>query len=213
MTIKVQLASFVTSLNIARYRSMFALSTNLWTPRQALFFKNGENKDENPNSLRFTRPDGLPSVPTANRETCPSLNTLKLLSCVLLLFFNVSATAFTEASRLDDGTYPYNTFVIPFAAEVLKLLFLRLVFEFASLKSNLSLISLRGFWKYSISAWCYFVNNNCTFHIIQHLGATTFQITNNLKVLSTGLFMHVSFNESSAGCSRRRLLSSRSAPW
>ena len=32
------------------------------------------------------------------------------------------------------------------------------------------------------------------FHIIKHLGASTFQITNNLKVLSTGIFMYVFLN-------------------
>ena len=122
-----------------------------------------------------------------------SLNTLKLLSCVLLLFFTVSATIFTEASKLESGAYPYNTFVLLFAAEVLKLLTAStmLAFEHASRKSKVSFISMHGFWRYSIPAFCYFVSNNCMFYIIQHLGATTFQIMNNLKVLSTAVFMQI----------------------
>ena len=38
---------------------------------------------------------------------------------------------------------------------------------------------------------CYFVSNNCMFFIIRELGPTTFQITNNLKVLTTGILMRV----------------------
>ena len=135
----------------------------------------------------------MPSVSSADRESWPSLNALKYLSCVFLLFFTVSATLFTEASKVNDGTYPYNTFVIPFAVEALKLLAASamLAFERLTRKSNLSLTSIRGFWKYSIPAFCYFVSNNCMFYIIRHLGATTFQIMNNLKVLSTGVFMHI----------------------
>ena len=41
-----------------------------------------------------------------------------------------------------------------------------------------------------LSALCYFVSNNCMFYIIRYLGASTFQIMNNLKVLSTGVFMY-----------------------
>ena len=130
---------------------------------------------------------------TITHTSWNSLNILKLLSCVLLLFFTVSATIFTEASKLESGAYPYNTFVLLFAAEVLKLLTAStmLAFEHALRKSTASFTSMHGFWMYSIPAFCYFVSNNCMFYIIQHLGATTFQIMNNLKVLSTAVFMHV----------------------
>ena len=48
-----------------------------------------------------------------------------------------------------------------------------------------------GFFRYSIIAFCYFLSNNCMFYIIRHLGASTFQVMNNLKVISTAFFMHV----------------------
>ena len=51
----------------------------------------------------------------------PSFGIMKLGSCILLLFFTVSATIFTEASKLADGTYPYNTFVVPCTVEAVKL--------------------------------------------------------------------------------------------
>ena len=133
-------------------------------------------------------------MPTStDRNSWPSLSALKLLSCILLLFFTVSATIFTEASKRKNGTYPYNTFVIPFAVEVLKLLVASTLFaiENVSGKSSGSRSSIHDFWKYSVPALCYFVSNNCMFFIIRHLGATTFQIMNNLKVLSTGVLMYV----------------------
>ena len=116
----------------------------------------------------------------------------KIVSCVLLLFFSVAATICTEASKLENGTYPYNTYVIPFAVEVLKLAIAlgMLAFEQRSGKTSMP-FSARSFILYSVPAFCYFVSNNCMFHIIQHLGASTFQITNNLKVLSTGVFMNI----------------------
>ena len=55
-------------------------------------------------------------------------------------------------------------------------------------------LTIRGFAAYAFPGFCYFVSNNCMFYIIRHLGAVTFQIMNNLKVLSTGVFMRVFLN-------------------
>ena len=44
---------------------------------------------------------------------------------------------------------------------------------------------------FALPALCYFISNNCMFVIIRELGPTTFQIMNNLKVLATGVLMHV----------------------
>ena len=131
-------------------------------------------------------------------EHFSSFRLLKVASCVLLLFFTVSATIFTEASTLEDGTYPYNTFVIPCAVEAVKLvaslaLFVRKRVARGESQTPLGL-SIRGFAAYAFPALCYFVSNNCMFYIIRHLGASTFQIMNNLKVLSTGVFMRVFLN-------------------
>lgn len=121
---------------------------------------------------------------------------LKVASCVLLLFFTVSATVFTEASKRVDGTYPYNTFVVPCAVEALKcaasLAMLICERRLDKRKSQVPLgFTLRSFVVYALPAFCYFVSNNCTFYIIRYLGATTFQIMNNLKILTTGVFMYM----------------------
>ena len=137
-------------------------------------------------------------VRTTTDGTNESPLSLKLTSCVLLLFFSVSATIFTEASKLEDGTYPYNTFVIPCAVEAVKLvassaLFVRERVARGESQTPLGL-TIRGFAAYAFPAFCYFVSNNCMFYVIRHLGASTFQIMNNLKVLTTGVFMYVFLN-------------------
>ena len=123
---------------------------------------------------------------------------VKMASCILLIFFSVSATILTEASKLPDGTYPYNTFAIPCAVEAVKLLVSTLFLNhtrFAQGSSRKPLgFEFRTTALYAFPAFCYFVSNNCMFHIIKHLGASTFQIMNNLKVLSTGIFMYVFLN-------------------
>lgn len=120
---------------------------------------------------------------------------VKMGSCILLIFFTISATILTEASKLPDGTYPYNTFAIPCTVEAVKLLVSTLLLNHARFAQGSSRKPLgfefRTTAVYAFPAFCYFVSNNCMFHIIKHLGASTFQIMNNLKILSTGIFMYV----------------------
>ena len=103
-------------------------------------------------------------------ESDPSFRLVKITSCVLLLFFSVSATIFTEASKREDGTYPYNTVVIPCAAEAVKLMVssvfvLRERLTWEKHSQPLSSSSLQSFVAYSFPALCYFVSNNCMFYI------------------------------------------------
>ena len=118
-------------------------------------------------------------------------NTLfKLFSCLSLLFFSVSATLFTEASRSVDGAYPYNTFTIPCIVEATKLCASGVLLLYSNIKGEVVMsFSFLSFFSFSLPALCYFVSNNCMFFIIRELGPTTFQITNNLKILATGVLM------------------------
>ena len=118
----------------------------------------------------------------------------KLLSCFLLLFFSVAATIFAAASKAADGTYTYNTFMIPCSVEVSKFLvstLILLVNRVNGSGGDLVSFSLTRLGSYSLPALCYFVSNNCMFFIIRDLGPTTFQIMNNLKIITTGAFMYV----------------------
>ena len=113
----------------------------------------------------------------------------RVLVCGALLFFTVSSTLCTQASKSTDGSYAYNTFVIPFVAESLKFFIsigLELVYG-----SKEAEFDVQRFLRFSIPASCYFISNNCMFYIIKELGGVTFQVTNNLKIISTGLLMQL----------------------
>lgn len=122
-------------------------------------------------------------------------NTLtKLCSCLLLFGFTITATLFAEKSKSLGGEYPYNTFMIPFAVEGCKLVVSTVLLMSQYMRDSSSVVttfSARGFGLFAVPAFCYFVSNNCMFYIIHDLGPSTFQVTNNLKVLSTGLLMHI----------------------
>jgi len=83
--------------------------------------------------------------------------------------------------------------VILFSVEGVKLVSSACVVYFAKSnnedKGGTKAFSFASFPLYCVPALCYFISNNCMFYIIRELGPTTFQITNNLKTLSTSLLM------------------------
>jgi len=131
------------------------------------------------------------TVSATQLHTSHSSFALRASSCAALLFFSVAATLCAEASKEGDGSYPYNTLAIPLTVEVTKLAVSAILLLALKLKGNAQPISFAPlqFLKYSLPALCYFVSNNCMFYIIKELGPTTFQVTNNLKVLTTGILM------------------------
>jgi len=129
----------------------------------------------------------------ARRELWDSHNLWKIGSCTALLFLSVAATLFAEASKSADGTFPYNSFMIPCAVEVVKLCASTSLLFFSTVKGDVHAISLRPrkFASFALPAFCYFISNNCMFYIIKELGPTTFQVTNNLKILATAILMRM----------------------
>jgi len=118
---------------------------------------------------------------------------VKVGCCVALLFFTVAATLSTEASKSEDGTYPYNSLVIPCTVEAAKLLMSCCLLTLSMLSGEKPTMSFSPgkFVLYALPALCYFVSNNCMFFIINELGPATFQIMSNLKVLATGILMRI----------------------
>lgn len=118
---------------------------------------------------------------------------MQVLSCLLLLFSSVATTLFANASKSSDGSYPYDTFIIPTLVETLKLICSSVVLIVMEISGNSTKITLsaKRFVSFSLPALCYFVSNNCVFHIIRLLGATNFQILSNLKILCTALLMRM----------------------
>lgn len=115
--------------------------------------------------------------------------------CFALMTSSVSATAFTQASKIADGTYPYNTFVIPCLVELVKFLVTSSLvlstrtFGWSFTNYRCKRDDFSQLLSYSFPAFCYFISNNSAFYIIRDSGATVYQITNNLKVFTTALFM------------------------
>jgi len=132
-------------------------------------------------------------VPAIDRGVCLMS---KVVACCALLAMTVFSTLLIEASKQPDGSYAYNTFAIPCTVEMVKFvvscaaLFLGRSnidsYKVVRCRHNICLSP-----KYAIPALCYFISNNCSFYIIRALGPATFQITNSLKILSTGVLMQV----------------------
>ena len=142
------------------------------------------------------------SCRTGNLNSCYSTNggksqsftsLQKLGSCLALLVCSVSATLCAEASKSREGKYPYNSFMIPCTVEGMKLCASVVLLASSWISGDVKAISFRPlkFACFALPALCYFTSNNCMFYIIQELGPTTFQVTNNLKVMATGFFMRV----------------------
>ena len=117
---------------------------------------------------------------------------VRISSCIALLFFSVAATILAEQSKSKDGTYEYNTFSVPLTVEAVKLMASAVITLYTTKIADVSKrFSTFSFMSYSVPALCYFISNNCMFYIIRDLGPTTFQITNNLKLLSTAVLMRL----------------------
>ena len=130
---------------------------------------------------------------TMTNDSQPVSAWLKIASCVVLLGFQISSTIFTQLSKSPDGTYPYNSVLLAATVEMTKLAASSALLVGLKLSGREVRVtwSLQRFLSFAIPGFCYFVSNNCMFLIIRELGPTTFQITNNLKILSTGVLMRV----------------------
>ena len=149
-------------------------------------------------SASATTGDGADAeaMKTMKTDSQPVSAWLKIASCVVLLGFQISSTIFTQLSKSPDGTYPYNSVLLAATVEMTKLVASSALLVGLKLSGREVRVtwSLQRFLSFAIPGFCYFVSNNCMFLIIRELGPTTFQITNNLKILSTGVLMRVFLN-------------------
>ena len=118
---------------------------------------------------------------------------VKILCCLAYLFFNVGATIFAQLSKDDDGSYPYNTLLVPATVELVKLLASSLMLVKMKIKRETIVrkVGWRSFLQFSIPGFCYFVSNNCMFYVIRDFGPAKYQIFSNLKILSSGILMRI----------------------
>ena len=87
--------------------------------------------------------------------------------------------------------YVYKTVTVPLAAEVMKVMVSTALFSHEYGKSDGKMyVDCRytTVLMAAIPAFLYFITNNINFIIIRELGASNFQLLNNLKILTTGIF-------------------------
>lgn len=118
---------------------------------------------------------------------------IKIFCCLAYLFFNVGATIFAQISKDVDGSYPYNTLLVPAAVEIIKFITSLLILVKMQIKRDVVVrkVGCRSFIQFAIPGFCYFVSNNCMFYVIRDFGPAKYQIFSNLKILSSGFLMRI----------------------
>ncbi|GBG59137.1 hypothetical protein CBR_g32154 [Chara braunii] len=126
--------------------------------------------------------------------TASSSNYKKLLVACLLTVLTCSQGLLMQASEVDGG-YPYDVAVIPFLAELVKLL-LSFSFLYKQLRgSPPGSVQMTTTWKsmslYPIPSVLYLIHNNIQFYTLQYVDAAMYQILGNLKIVTTGFLFRV----------------------
>ena len=152
--------------------------------REPLFARDGKDADG-----ELAR-DATPTEKKSDGRTETPLS-IKVLSMVSYLFLQVAGTIFASLSRNSDDDYPYDTVVLAFTMESVKLVLSFIFLTTSRACGGVEEVtwSAKRFTSFALPALCYFVANNCMLLIIQELGPSTYQIMNNLKILSTGVLM------------------------
>jgi len=128
--------------------------------------------------------------------------------CAQLLLAS-SISLLTQATISQEGTYKYKTMTVPLFAELGKLGVSILLFFTAYVQSNGKMLvefSHRTVFTAAVPGALYFLSNNLNFIIIRELGASNFQLLNNLKVLTTAFFFRLIMKVDLNGLQWRMLL-------
>ena len=128
--------------------------------------------------------------------------------CAQLLLAS-SISLLTQATISQEGTYKYKTMTVPLFAELGKLGVSILLLFTAYVQSNGKMLvefSHRTVFTAAVPGALYFLSNNLNFIIIRELGASNFQLLNNLKILTTAFFFRLIMKVDLNGLQWRMLL-------
>lgn len=116
---------------------------------------------------------------------------IKVSSMLSYLVLQVAGTIFASLSKDGADDYPYDPVVLMCAMEVTKFVVSAVILATSRACGGEEPVTLsaKRFGAFALPGLCFFVSNNCMMLIIQELGPSTYQITNNLKILSTGVLM------------------------
>eukprot|EP00899_Mesostigma_viride_P017924 jgi/Mesvir1/26132/Mv06846-RA.1 len=114
----------------------------------------------------------------------------KAIVAVALSCFTSSQGIVTTASKV-NGTYLYDPSTVPLLAEILKLV-ISAALLFWALVRNPRAVRMTMDWKiylhFLVPSLIYLFQNNISFLILRYLDPATYQILNNVKIVSTGIF-------------------------
>jgi len=118
-----------------------------------------------------------------------------LAACVLILT-NSSYVILLKFSANDQGKYDYNTRTVVFFAEVTKAAlssFLLLLTHFKREEEAASSKPLTAgtFFLFAAPGFLYFINNNVPFYCLMYVDAGSYQVLNQLKVLTTAISFRI----------------------
>ncbi|ABO97985.1 predicted protein [Ostreococcus lucimarinus CCE9901] len=137
--------------------------------REPLFARDGKDADG-----ELAR-DATPTEKKSDGRTETPLS-IKVLSMVSYLFLQVAGTIFASLSRNSDDDYPYDTVVLAFTMESVKLVLSFIFLTTSRACGGVEEVtwSAKRFTSFALPALCYFVANNCMLLIIQELGPSTY---------------------------------------
>jgi len=112
--------------------------------------------------------------------------------------FASSVALLTQASK-GMGDYRYNTLTVPMYAEIVKLIIsgTSLLSEYKIQKNAQAPFEFRpvNFASAAIPAVLYLITNNLNFFVIKEIGALSFQILNNLKIVTAAILFQVALKK------------------
>uniref|UniRef100_A0A061SCW7 Cmp-sialic acid transporter 1-like n=1 Tax=Tetraselmis sp. GSL018 TaxID=582737 RepID=A0A061SCW7_9CHLO len=155
----------------------------------------GRGEDELPVSSQATAGDGGPGSGTKGKEAIKegAGTMVKSVAFAGQVLLTCSVALITQASKRGGASYTYNTLTVPFFSEVLKLLLsvALLTRECLSSSSPPFRFSVRNLLAASVPALLYLITNNFNFIIIHEIGALSFQILNNFKIVTAAILFQI----------------------
>mmetsp|Transcript_32474 Transcript_32474/g.82985 ORF Transcript_32474/g.82985 Transcript_32474/m.82985 type:complete len:336 (+) Transcript_32474:235-1242(+) len=134
---------------------------------------------------------------------------IRKVAFVTQVLFASSVALLTQASK-GHGDYRYNTLTVPMYAEVVKLVIslTSLFSEYKVQKNNSAPLEFQpmNFLGAAVPAVLYLITNNLNFFVIKEIGAMSFQILNNLKIVTAAILFQVALNKKLSALKWRAVL-------
>mmetsp|Transcript_34416 Transcript_34416/g.97514 ORF Transcript_34416/g.97514 Transcript_34416/m.97514 type:complete len:331 (-) Transcript_34416:111-1103(-) len=123
---------------------------------------------------------------------------IRKVAFITQVLFASSVALLTQASK-GHGDYRYNTLTVPMYSEMVKLAIsgFSLFSEYKIQKNSEAPLEfkLSNFLAASIPAILYLITNNLNFFVIKEIGALSFQILNNLKIVTAAITFQVALSK------------------